>query len=722
MKQIINIQLGGRSIAIEDTAAAKVQQYLDSLRAHFAKEQGKDEIIADIESRFSELMFEKLRKGAPHITEADVDEMINMMGRPEDLEEGAATAANNQQQDNSYANSSYGSRKLFRDENNKKLGGVCSGIAHWLNIDPSIVRVLFAIIALGGFGTGIFIYILLWIFLPSRNLEGYKGKRLFRNPDEKQLGGVCSGIAAYFGKETRVIRLIFAAPLILSILNGILRHGDTWFFPNFMFGSLTGTFIATYIILWIVLPEAISPYEKMEMYGQPVDLNSIRNNVQNSMGDVKERVKDWSKEVADSASKLGQTGRTYGQNFGREFGTAAGRGARGLGYGIAMGIKIIFLIVFGAIIFSLFVALLALVFSGYAFAPFNNFLWTSDNQQFLAWGTLLLFIGAPIVGGVVWLVRTILNVTTPGKYLNYLFGGLWACGWVFLILAVSSVSKDFKRSQTVDTPVVISQPGKGKLLITVSQPELEYKGDFSWMRNRDNRINGFSLTKDTLKISDINLQFEKSDDSLYHVSVSKQGLGSTDEDALARINKIQYTVSSQDSILDLPSGYAIDKSAKYRLQHVTVVISVPVGKKIQIDESVYQKLNPMDIDFEADGNRIRRVRREQFRHDYESDVEYTMNTDGDLESNTGTVVNKSGGSKNDSTYKWSNDSKQSDTTRGDNNYRYNSTAKDTTAAPVNTYHYSDGKVKPGAVSKDQLNKEILQREKELEELKKKVGE
>lgn len=166
MKQIINIQLGGRSIAIEDTAAAKVKQYLDSLRAHFAKEQGKDEIIADIESRFSELMFEKLRKGAPHITEADTDEMITMMGRPEDLEEGAATAGKNQEPDNSYANSSYGSRKLYRDENNKKLGGVCSGIAHWLNIDPSIVRVLFAIIALGGFGTG-GIYLYPVVDLPS---------------------------------------------------------------------------------------------------------------------------------------------------------------------------------------------------------------------------------------------------------------------------------------------------------------------------------------------------------------------------------------------------------------------------------------------------------------------------------------------------------------------------------------------------------------------------
>ncbi|ANH83231.1 hypothetical protein A8C56_21630 [Niabella ginsenosidivorans] len=722
MKQIINIQLGGRSITIEDTAAAKVQQYLDSLRAHFAKEPGKDEILSDIESRFSELMSDKLRKGAPHITEADVEEMIATMGRPEDLEEGAATAENQQQYPgDDYANTSYGSRKLYRDENNKKLGGVCSGIAHWLNIDPSIVRVLFAIIALGGFGTGVFIYILLWIFLPSRNMEGYKGKRLFRNPDEKQIGGVCSGIAAYFGKEPRMIRLIFAAPILLSILNGILKQDGDWFFPNVMFGSLTGTFITIYIVLWIVLPEAISPYEKMEMHGQPVDLNSIRNNVQNSMHDVKDRVKDWSKEVADTATRLGQTGKVYGRNFGREFGSAAGRGARGLGYGIAMVIKIIFMIIFGTIIISLFVALMALLFSGYAFAPFNNFLWTSDNQQFLAWATLLLFVGAPIVGGVVWLVRTILNVTTPGKYLNYLFGGLWAFGWVFLMVFVTSISKDFKRTQAAETPVAITQPQNGKMILTVSEPELEYVGDFSWLQSRSDRIDGFSLTKDTLKISDVALQFEKSDDSLYHVSITKRSFGSTDADAAARMNKIRYTVSSKDSVLDLPSGYAIDKSAKYRFQHITVTVYVPAGKKIQLDESVQEKLNPLDIDFDTNGKGIRRIRGQRSHNYYEADIEYTMNSNGDLESAAGTVVNESSTNQGDSTYRWGGSNKTADTTGSSNNsYRYNSTKDTATAAPGVIYHYNNEPTKSASPSKEAIRKQIEQKQRELEELKKKA--
>src|SRR3712207_9527842 len=65
---------------------------------------------------------------------------------------------------------------------------VCSGIANYINVDPAIVRLLFAIITLGGFGFGVFLYILAWIILPARDLDTYTGKRLFRNPDDRIIG------------------------------------------------------------------------------------------------------------------------------------------------------------------------------------------------------------------------------------------------------------------------------------------------------------------------------------------------------------------------------------------------------------------------------------------------------------------------------------------------------------------------------------------------------
>jgi phage shock protein PspC (stress-responsive transcriptional regulator) len=162
------------------------------------------------------------------------------------------------------------------------------------------VRILFAIITFGGFGFGFLLYILLWIILPANNLNTYIGKRFYRNPDDRVIGGVAGGLAAYFNKNAWTIRAIFAAPMLLNILFGIFRgmffafHDDI--FPNFFIGSFTGTFILAYIILWIVLPEAKNPYEKMEMRGEKVDVNRIRQNVQEGMDNLGTRAKAWEKK------------------------------------------------------------------------------------------------------------------------------------------------------------------------------------------------------------------------------------------------------------------------------------------------------------------------------------------------------------------------------------------------------------------------------------------
>ena len=90
MKKIININLSGRVIPIEDSAYEKLQAYVESLRRYFSHEEGRDEIINDIESRIAELMSDKVRKGAACVTEADVEEIIAIMGRPEDFDADAA--------------------------------------------------------------------------------------------------------------------------------------------------------------------------------------------------------------------------------------------------------------------------------------------------------------------------------------------------------------------------------------------------------------------------------------------------------------------------------------------------------------------------------------------------------------------------------------------------------------------------------------------------------
>src|SRR6187549_993208 len=231
MKKIININLSGRVVPIEDSAYEKLQEYIESLRRYFAKEEVRVEIIKDIERGIAELMSEKVRKGADSITDADVNEFANSMGRPEDFEgeeikeqsyaSSTSSAGSSQQSTQSQAPPKT-KRGLYRDTSDKFIGGVCSGIAAYLNVDPAIVRILFAIITFGGFGLGFLAYIILWIVLPARDVEGYTGKRLFRNPEGKMIGGVCNGLAAYFNKNTSTIRIIFLAPILLNILINLL--------------------------------------------------------------------------------------------------------------------------------------------------------------------------------------------------------------------------------------------------------------------------------------------------------------------------------------------------------------------------------------------------------------------------------------------------------------------------------------------------------------------
>lgn len=652
MKKIININLSGRVIPIEDSAYEKLQNYIDSLRRYFAHEEGRDEIINDIESRIAELMNEKVRKSGGAITDADVDEIAASMGKVEDFEAEAAAEAAESARPTGEKEYTRTERKrhgrLYRDSSDKFIGGVCSGIANYLNTDPAIVRILFAIITFGGFGFGFLIYLLLWIVLPEKDLENFSGKRLYRNPDDRVIGGVAGGLAAYFGTNSTTLRWIFAAPLLLSIffsmLSGFTWHYDFNIFPNIVFGSLSGTFILAYIILWMVLPEARSTYEKMEMRGEKVDVNTIRQNVQEGLGSVKDRVHGWTEEVKESAQNISAKARefanTRGKQFASEVSEQARSGGRGIGHAIGVLFKAFFLFVAGTIAFGLFVGLIALIFGGVAWWPINDFLWTSEWQKAYAWGTVLLFFGVPLIGFIVWIIRRILRVRSKNNYLGWIFGSLWAIGWVAATLLVTSIVKDFRIKEHYDVPVTLTAPAANNMIVAVSQPELQYSGTFGWI---DDDATGWDLARDSMRLSNISFDTKASPDSFYHVTIRKYAFGSSDDEAIERAQAIKYSVISRDSVLDLGNGYAIFKENKFRGQHVEIEIMIPVGKKIRFDESIRSKLNPADF-------RVRRSYRSRngidihYDRDYSfrfrTGVDYTMGIDGRLTSDGKAVEEK----------------------------------------------------------------------------------
>jgi phage shock protein PspC (stress-responsive transcriptional regulator) len=647
MKKIININLSGRVLPMEDTAYEKLQAYIESLRRYFVNEEGRDEIIYDIESRIAELLHDKIRKGATAITDEDIEEVVSSMGRVQDFEAADKDDAEEKtktQQQSTGSNYSYNyskeSKRLYRDSNDKMIAGVCSGIATYLGVDPAIVRILFAIISFGGFGLGFLAYIILWIVLPPRDLENLSGRRLYRNPDDKVISGVAGGLAAYFNKSATTIRLIFAAPFILNIVLGVL----SWPFfhegsivPNFVFGSITGTFILAYIVLWIVLPEANSEYEKMEMRGEKVDVNRIRQNVREGMDTMKERMKGWGEEVKESAQNFSNKARefsnTRGRAFGSEVGRAAGNAGRGIGHIFGVIIKAFFLFIAGSIAVGLFFGLIGLLIGGVSVWPLKNFLIDGFWQNLYGWGTLLLFLGIPLIGFIVWLLRRIMKVKSQHNYLGWTFGGLWALGWVCVTLFVASLINDFRMSnrRQAGTELTITQPVNGKMIVKVTEPEVEYSGTFPWI---DIDGDGFDITKDTLRFANVKIdEIQLSDDGNYHIEVKKYSRGRTVADAETKANKIQFNINYKDSVLDLGSGIAIDKTAKFRGQQVVVVLRVPAGKKIRFDETI-EKLHSFTIHVNRKWKKTRykKWREEDWDWDNES-FDYKINTDYLMDAN-----------------------------------------------------------------------------------------
>jgi hypothetical protein len=173
------------------------------------------------------------------------------------------------------------------------------------------------------------------------------------------------------------------------------------------------------------------------------------------------------------------------------------------------------------------------------------------------------------------------------------------------------------------------------MVVTVASPELSYTGRFDWINDGGE---GWDLANDSMKLSNVDFDFLKSNDSNYHVTVKRYSFGKTESEAMGRAEKIHYPVSSVDSILDLASGYAIDKDSKFRWQHVVVEIHIPVGKKIRFDRSVNEKLNPGNFDFNDGGRYSRRINRSwrngesyySYSRYLHAETDYVMSAEGRL--------------------------------------------------------------------------------------------
>jgi phage shock protein PspC (stress-responsive transcriptional regulator) len=164
MNKTVNINLAGIFFHIDEDAYAKLQHYLDAIKRSFTNTQGKDEIIADIEARIAELFNEKKKEDRQVISIKEVEEVIAIMGQPEDYMVDEEIFEDEPVHTTTTKSSG---KQLFRDTEHSYVGGVSSGLGHYLGIDFIWVRLLWILLTIFSSGAFILIYIALWIFVPE---------------------------------------------------------------------------------------------------------------------------------------------------------------------------------------------------------------------------------------------------------------------------------------------------------------------------------------------------------------------------------------------------------------------------------------------------------------------------------------------------------------------------------------------------------------------------
>ena len=673
MKQVININFHGQVVPIEVSAFDLLKQYTASLNNYFANEEGKEEIINDIESRIAELFQERLKKGVTCITDDDVNAIIKSMGRPEEFEGEDSTAYS---QSSSSSSTTAGSqqyqqtpgpaevhKRLYRDENDKILGGVCAGLANYFGIDVVIVRIIFVVLAIS-FGFGLIPYIILWVAVPSSATKVIGGtrKRLFRDPEDKKIAGVCSGIGNYFGINPWIPRVIFLLPFLSFVFNW--SHWGMFDFPNFLRVGFSPGALLIYIILWLVIPEAGSTAEKLEMKGEKVDLNSIKNSVVEEMKGVQQR-----------AEKLGHEARAFaeekGKTIGAEMGNVARRSSRSLGDIIVFIVKAFAYFILGCFGFAFVVALFAFAIASIGVFPLKDYLLTDGWQNVFAWGTLIFFIAIPVIGIITWIIRRLAKTKTNRKVLRFTFFGLWLIGLFCFIAMIVSIAKDFKSVSSInEQEIALSNPQVNKLEITNNSPSKKY------YRNNSLRFEPFqNFDEDSMPIENVTIKIIKSPTDSFRVTMIKMANGSNRRNADTLASLIKFNATQKDSLLVLDKGITITKVDKFRNQRIIITVYVPVGKQIKVNNNVgwghnihfNGPWNNSDFDIDIDDE----------ERGWDENVDYVMKANGLYRLNGKPADKWKNGDKNKSNDD-GDDQDDKDSTRIINKggtYRYNNSAE-----------------------------------------------
>lgn len=545
MKKNISINISGIIFHIEEDGYEVLKKYLDSINKYFSSFEDSSEILSDIESRIAEIFLSKLNEGKQVITFEDVNSLVSTMGSVSDFK--AAEEQEFQQAENTSQaepqpeaerkqRTHEANKQLFRDQTRKILGGVCAGLGNYFNIDAVWVRVFFALLTFA-WGFGLFVYLILWIAIPgSYTLEEVQSSRkLFRDNERKVIGGVSGGLAAYFGFDIIVIRLLF-------VVTGCFGFG-----------------LVAYIVLWMVLPPAVSITDKMEMQGEPVTLSNIESNLKKNFNLKEDEENVFVKILLFPFRLIGMILTGLGK----------------LVYPLVEVIRVVlgvFITFFGlSLVVSVIITtgILIGLISGASVpihlgVPFNEASLPIDalSKAVPTITIVAAFIGSILPGIMVVLLG--ISVIAKRMIFNSVVG--WSMFVLFLVsllvlsFTIPKIVYSFKQEGETKTETIYPVPANNnRIVLKVNETGLD-----DYIRPRVT-INGYT-GKDIKVVQVIESQ------------------GATRQLAIENTKMVEYHYSVQDSVYTFDSNLQFKKDGVFRGQRVMIWMYVPYDYPFYIDE------------------------------------------------------------------------------------------------------------------------------------------
>jgi phage shock protein PspC (stress-responsive transcriptional regulator) len=489
MNKTVSINLGGLFFHIDEDAYQKLNRYFDAIKRSLSPD-GKEEIMSDIEGRIAELLSEKLKNDKQVVGSREVDEVIAVMGQPEDYRIDEETAKQSSQ---TYYTPGYDpirTKKFYRDGDRNMIAGVCAGIAHYFRIDP------------------------LWI------------------------------------------RIIFIISLFLSF----------------------GTSIIVYVLLWILIPKAITTTEKLEMTGEPINISNIEKKVREEINSVSERLQNV------DYGKIGAQARTGAERVGSNVGSAFSSLFRALAKVIGAIITVFSAVTLGGMVIGFIVLCFWSAMPDTAWDPELLMLNFTDAPMWLL-GLLGLFATGIPVFFIFLLGLKILvdNLKPVGNITKYTLLAIWIVSVAILIFLGVRQASQFSAESKSTSKREIQLAQNDTLYIKFRHNDYFTK---SVDHHTSLRFTQDSLENDVLYSNNISFHILETEQAMPYVQIEKHAHGISMPEARKRAENIKYNFEIQGNKLILDNYFLTDISNKFRDQEVEIYLYLPEGTIIKPDVSV----------------------------------------------------------------------------------------------------------------------------------------